>query len=45
MMAVLVQREMESWRGPLASIAPIPPGLFAPPNGGGPQKGQRLNCK
>src|SRR5439155_7888477 len=29
---VLVQREMESWRVPIASIAPIPPGQFAPPN-------------
>jgi len=27
----LVQREMESWRAPLASIAPITPGRFAPP--------------
>jgi hypothetical protein len=25
-MRVLVQREMESWRAPLASIAPIPAG-------------------
>jgi hypothetical protein len=28
---VLVQREMESWRAPVASIPPIPPGRFAPP--------------
>src|SRR5215471_3844872 len=27
---VLVQREMESWRAPLASIVPIAPGQFAP---------------
>jgi hypothetical protein len=28
--SVLVQREMESWRAPLVTIAPIPPGQFAP---------------
>lgn len=32
--SVLVQREMETWRAPLASIAPIPPGLSALPKGG-----------
>src|SRR5262249_50225197 len=40
---VLVQREMESWRTPLASIAPIPPGQFAPPKAvAAGRKGQRL---
>src|SRR5262245_15055912 len=29
---VLVQREMESWRAPLASISPIAPGQLAPAN-------------
>src|SRR5438105_9409312 len=42
---VLVQREMESWRAPLASIAPIPPGKFATPSGGGRRKGQRLKLQ
>jgi hypothetical protein len=44
--AVLVQREMESWRAPLASIAPIPPGQFAAPKTcGGRRQGQRLKLQ
>jgi hypothetical protein len=43
--SVLVQREMESWRAPLASIAPIPPAKFATPSGGGRRKGQRLKLQ
>ena len=40
---VLVQRETESWRAPLASITPFLSGKFAPPNAsGGRRKGQRL---
>jgi len=36
---VLVQREMESWRAPLASIAPFSAGQFAPPNGAAAGRG------
>src|ERR1700722_6844729 len=42
---VLVQRETESWRAPIASMAPIPTGKFATPSGAGRRKGQRLKLQ
>jgi ankyrin repeat protein len=42
---VLVQREMESWRAPLSSIAPILPGDFATEKQWRPAEGQRLNLQ
>ena len=39
---VLVQPEMESWRAPLASIAPIPPVHSASQKSGRPAKGASI---